>query len=79
MTKEQYKRAKELKSVELYAETVLDGFYLIKSGRKAHLKLIVQEDDQYNLDDAALEAVLDTLISMYEERLNQIQKEFKEL
>lgn len=79
MTKEQLKKAKELSKSELYAITILDGLQLVKGGRKAHLKLNVGGDLEYNLDDAALEAVLDTLLKLYQERLNQIQKEFNEL
>ena len=79
MTKEQLERGKKLMMSELFTETMLEGLQLVKGGRKARLKLIVDGDGQYNLDDDALEAVLDTLISTYEEKLEQIKKEFNEL
>ena len=79
MTKEQFEKGKELDLAKLFAKTMLEGLELAKGGGEARLRLLVYGGGEYNLDAAALEAVLDTLISMYEERLKQIEKEFNEL
>lgn len=79
MTKEQFKKAKELKENESYVEDTIEGLMFAKSGGNARLILHFGNSSSRELTEFALEAVLDTLIPMYEKRLEQIKKEFNEL
>lgn len=78
MTKEQLEKGKELRDLQILAEETLEQLNWAREDRQAHL-LLNTYGRVTKIPKDALEAVLDTLIKVHEEKLNQIQKEFNEL
>jgi hypothetical protein len=88
MTKEQLERANELSRSRDFTQKAIAGLELAKESQKENmfilsesgkLQLFIKAKSRYDLDNSALEAVLDTLIKVHEEKLKQIEKEFNEL
>jgi hypothetical protein len=78
MTKEQLERGKELRDLQILTEETLEQLNWAREDRGAHLVLTVYRKVT-KIPKDALEAVLDTLIKVHEEKLKQIEKEFNEL